>query len=315
MAATPLQFLPQPQPRPWGGRRLDGLPGRHLPADAIPYGESWDLVDRSERQSQLIEAWQGAETLHDLWTRHRRQVFGDDLADHPAPRFPLLCKLLDTTQMLSLQVHPNGLGSGAEPKEECWWVLEAGADSTLLAGFKAKPSSELLTDSIQRGNLAALMAEHRPKAGDFMQVHAGTVHAIGPNLLIAEIQQNSDCTYRLHDWGRVDAQGRARELHLSHGLQAIDPNLPCPVLQSLAASTGDLLRGRHYQLRRAMGQAALGVEGEMLIILASDGDLRIGQEWVLPYAQWAIIPACMQQAKRRASGNGWLEIRLPLQRC
>jgi mannose-6-phosphate isomerase len=307
-----LRFTPLAQQRPWGGRRLATELGRALPEDGARYGESWDLVDREEQQSVLTESWRGCETLHDLWCRSRLSVFGTAMLTHPATRFPLICKILDTLEVLSVQVHPRSEDAldGAEPKEECWWVLAAGPGSYLLAGTRPGTDRLKLHEALQGGEIGQCLRRHQVAAGDFVQVPSGTLHAIGPELLIVEIQQNSDSTYRLHDWGRLDSKGNPRELHLKQGLLAADPALQ-PLLRPSAQQTkGPIFDGAHYQIANKSGPAILGVAGEMLLIIVLSDRVQLNS-LELRRSELALVPACLPEDQRAAISGQWLEIRLP----
>ena len=190
--------------RVWGGRRLETLFGKKLPADK-KIGESWEIVDRPEAQSVVRQGpWQG-KTLHELWCDHRAEIFGETMPD--APRFPIFAKLLDAEEKLSLQVHPGATvpALGGESKTEMWYLrrprrarkftpacgaASTGASSSRLCGMGTRPIS--CTGS-------------RSKPATPVFVPSGRLHAIGAGNLLIEIQQNSDTTFRLFDWNRVRA--------------------------------------------------------------------------------------------------------------
>lgn len=219
-----LTFAPIYQTRVWGGRRLETLLGRHLP-DEQPYGESWELVDRPGEQSVVSSGSFVGSTLHDLWTRHRSQVFGACYADHPAERFPLLIKVLDCADDLSIQVHPPAAlaaGLGGEPKTEMWYVTHADKGARLYAGLKQGVTRADFEQALAAGTVADCVHAVTPVEGDSMFVPSGRLHALGKGLLIYEIQQNSDTTYRVFDWNRVGLDGRPRELHVAQSMQCID---------------------------------------------------------------------------------------------
>ena len=217
----PLVFEPLFMERIWGGRRLETLFGKPLPPDAV-IGEAWEIVDRPEAQSVVQSGpWRGR-TLHELWTSHRREIFGE-IAD--APRFPLLIKLLDAQEKLSLQVHPPAHVATelqGEPKTECWYIAEATAAAELYVGLKAQTSRGAFEEAITRGNADEHVHRVPVKTGDAMFLPSGRVHAIGAGNLIVEVQQNSDTTYRVSDWNRVDHEGKPRALHIEESLRSID---------------------------------------------------------------------------------------------
>ena len=218
---TPLTFEPIFMERVWGGRRLESEFGKKLPPQR-PIGESWEIVDRPEAQSIVRNGPLREKTLHELWTQDRRELFGD-LPD--APRFPLLVKLLDAHQKLSLQVHPpDGVASrlGGEPKTEFWYVVAADPGAELYLGFRESITRDQFKKAIRDGTAADHVHKVRVKTGDAAFLPAGRLHALGAGNLLIEVQQNSDTTYRVFDWNRVDDKGKQRQLHVDQALQCID---------------------------------------------------------------------------------------------
>ncbi len=235
--AQPLVFQPLFMERIWGGRRLESLYGKRLPP-GVPIGESWELVDRPEAQSVVDNgAWRGR-TLHDLWMNERQHVFG---AIDEAPRFPLLIKLLDAQEKLSVQVHPPSSTAkemGAEPKTEFWYIAEAAPAAELYVGLTPESSRGSFEAAIANGNADEHLHRLPVSAGDAMFLPSGRVHAIGAGNVIVEIQQNSDTTYRVFDWNRTGSDGTPRQLHVEESLRAIDfddrtPALVEPVGESM----------------------------------------------------------------------------------
>src|SRR6266478_8831829 len=219
----PLTFQPIFMERMWGGRRLESKFGKKLPPSAR-IGESWEIVDRKEAQSVVRNGAMRGKTLHELWTQDRQEIFGE-LPD--SPRFPLLVKLLDAQEQLSLQVHPTGKIAaklGSEPKTEFWYVAAADDKAELFVGLRKQTARSEFKNALESGTAAELVHTIRAKAGDAMFLPAGRLHAVGAGNLLVEIQQNSDTTYRVFDWNRVDETGKTRQLHVDQGLQCIDFN-------------------------------------------------------------------------------------------
>jgi mannose-6-phosphate isomerase len=218
----PIVFEPLFMERLWGGRRLESLFGKRLPPTAR-IGESWEIVDREDAQSVVHEGPLQGLTLNELWTQHRDTVFGPGLPE--APRFPLLFKLLDAQERLSVQVHPrpeNAASLGGEPKTEMWYVLDALLESDLYAGLKRGVTRAAFELALREGRVAE-MIHHLPiKAGDAIFIPSGRIHAIGTGNVIFEVQQNSDTTYRVFDWNRLGLDGQPRALHIEESLQSID---------------------------------------------------------------------------------------------
>lgn len=217
--------------RVWGGRQLATEYGRKLPDAAKPYGESWEMVDREDEQSAVIDGAYAGLTLHDLWQCHRVEVFGSGFAE--TPRFPLLIKILDAKDDLSIQVHPPAVLAaelGGEPKTEMWYIAKAEPNAKLYVGLRSGVTRESFQTAIATGTVADQVHAITVQAGDSIFIPSGRLHAIGAGLLIFEIQQNSDTTYRVFDWNRVGLDGKARELHVAESLASIDFSDTEPVL-------------------------------------------------------------------------------------
>lgn len=217
----PLTFQPLYMTRVWGGRSLASIYNRTLPDDQ-PYGESWELTDRPDEQSVVNSGPFAGQTLHELWTNHREELFGADLEGE---RFPLLIKILDARDDLSIQVHPPVAVApqlGGEPKTEMWFIADASPGSQLYIGLKNGTTRDQFEASIADGSVANHVHAVTPNNGDSIFIPSGRLHAIGAGLLIYEIQQNSDTTYRVFDWNRLGLDGEPRQLHVSESLQCID---------------------------------------------------------------------------------------------
>ena len=215
-------FKPIYQERIWGDHNLTNLFGRTLPEDK-KIGESWELVDRPEACSE-IESGPGLapgthQSIHTLWQDKRLEVFGTRAPD--LARFPILIKLLDCQDNLSVQVHPPKAEGTAEPKTEMWYFLESKPDAKIYVGLKKGVTRDQFEKAIGTPDLPKLLGSIQPHQSDAMFLPSGRVHAIGAGNVILEIQQNSATTYRVDDWGRVDEQGRPRALHREQALASI----------------------------------------------------------------------------------------------
>ncbi len=218
-----ITFKPLYMERVWGGRELERVYHRQLPDPAAPFGESWEIVDREGEQSVVDEGPLAGTTLHDLWTQQRESVFGTGFADHP--RFPILIKVLDARDDLSIQVHPPvHLASdlGGEPKTEMWFIADCDPGAKLYVGLKHGVTREAFEQSITDGTVEQCVHAVSPQPGDSIFIASGRLHAIGAGFLIHEIQQNSDTTYRVFDWNRLGLDGKPRQLHVSQSLASID---------------------------------------------------------------------------------------------
>lgn len=218
--------------RVWGGRRLESLYKKHLPMGTL-IGESWEVVDREEAQSVVHTGPLRGKTLHELWTGMRAEIFGTRIAN--SPRFPLLIKILDAQDRLSIQVHPPAALAqilGGEPKTEMWYIADTYAsEADLYVGLKTGVTREEFESAIRVGTVEQKVHRITVRKDDFIFIPSGRLHAIGSGNVIFEIQQNSDTTYRVFDWNREDADGNPRKLHIEESLQSVDftdyePQLP-----------------------------------------------------------------------------------------
>lgn len=221
----PLVFVPFFRPQVWGSRRLEQLLGKRLPP-AGRYGESWEVSGHPLHVSRVAEGPFRGRGLDELWGRFGAEWYGPGpVPDH----FPWLLKILDCDQLLSVQVHPDDaaasrLAPGESGKTEAWLVLYAEPDARIYSGLLPGMTRAQLQQHLEAGTVGQCLHEFVPQAGDFLFVPAGTVHAAGGGLVMAEIQQTSDATFRLFDWNRLDPQGRPRPLHTDQALEAIDWN-------------------------------------------------------------------------------------------
>lgn len=314
----PLRFQPLYQSRVWGGRRLETVLKRELP-DGQPYGESWELCDRAEFQSKVVDGRYKGMSLHDLWIHHRGDIFGPRYTSHPATRFPILLKVLDCEEVLSLQVHPPASIAASlegEPKTEMWHVMDASPQAAIYAGLKRGVTKDDFVRALEEGSVAELVHQVLPKAGQFMFVESGRLHALGAGLLVYEIQQNSDTTYRVFDWNRVGLDGKPRALHVQESLACIDFDDAEPSLQQ-PGSDGALVTCPWFDVRRstlpAGERAALGNPEDFVCIAVLRGDIELGGEQAGAGALLLVPPAKVDIAREVAavSDAEWLEIRLP----
>ncbi|MHA6489121.1 mannose-6-phosphate isomerase, class I [Bacillus cabrialesii] len=223
MTTEPLFFKPVFKERIWGGTALADF-GYHIPSERT--GECWAFAAHKNGQSIVRSGMYKGFTLCELWDHHRH-LFGHLEGD----RFPLLTKILDADQDLSVQVHPNDEFAKIHEnwelgKTECWYIIDCEKDAEIIYGHNAKTKEEL-SSMIGLGEWDKLLRRVKVKPGDFFYVPSGTVHAIGKGILVLETQQNSDTTYRLYDYERKDAQGKLRELHLEKSIEVIEaPSIP-----------------------------------------------------------------------------------------
>ena len=221
----PFTFHPIYKERVWGGRELERLYGKNLPPGRL-IGESWEISDRPGDASVIANGPLAGKTLRWLMEEHRAELVGT-AKPAVADRFPLLCKILDAREKLSLQVHPPAAGIAGlpgEPKTEMWYIADAAPGAELFVGLKGGVTRADFERKISDGSVAECFHHVPVRTGDTMFLPSGRVHAIGAGLVIFEIQQNSDTTYRVFDWNRVGLDGKPRELHLAPSLASIDFN-------------------------------------------------------------------------------------------
>ncbi|MCU0748851.1 MAG: class I mannose-6-phosphate isomerase [Akkermansiaceae bacterium] len=220
---NPITFKPLYMERVWGGRELVRVYHRSLPDPDKPYGESWEIVDREGEQSVVDEGPLAGQTLHQLWTARREEIFGTGYEKYP--RFPILIKVLDARDDLSIQVHPPAhLASqlGGEPKTEMWYIADCEPGAKLYVGLKQGITRADFEKAIEGGSVEQCVHAVTPRPGDSIFIRSGRLHAIGAGFLIHEIQQNSDTTYRVFDWNRLGLNGKPRQLHVDQSMASID---------------------------------------------------------------------------------------------
>jgi len=294
-----LQFKPIYQERVWGGRVLASYLGRNLPAGG-PIGESWELVDRAEAQSTVLGGPWAGKTLRQVIAEHAAEVMGPAW---PKTRpFPILVKWLDCRDRLSVQVHPPAriaAGLGGEPKTENWYFGHTDAGAAVYAGLRAGVTRESFERAIAAGTVDQCLDRLAVRNGDSLLIHSGTMHAIDAGNVILEIQQNSDTTYRVYDWGRVGLDGKPRTLHVRESLESLSANTAAsPHLVRSAGATEVLAECQEFVIRRhrlaAGGRLTFAAGEQARILSVVEGNvepgngtgpgLALGDNVLLPYA-------------------------------
>jgi mannose-6-phosphate isomerase len=315
-----LRFEPIFRRYLWGGRRLSTLLGKAIGAGG-DYAESWEVVDHGADQSVVASGPPTGRTLADIARDYRDDLFGRH-ADQE--HYPLLFKFLDCNRTLSVQVHPNDDQAALlEPpdlgKTEAWVVLHADPGSKIYAGLRPGVTRSSLATAIEAGGVEECLHAFEAQAGDCVFIPAGTVHALGAGLVIAEIQQASDTTFRLFDWNRVDASSKPRPLHVEQSLETIDyargpvaPQQP----QTISPGRERLVECNKFTLDRCTIDAPTSIGGDdrchLLAVIAGAVDVPGESEPTLALGATALLPAAAGRRELWPQGRAVvLDIVLP----
>ena len=302
----PLRFERHPLEKVWGGRSLERCFGFDLPPD-VPVGETWELADRENLSSVVAEGEHRGRTLGELLDEYPAEILGDAPAAANG-RFPLLVKYLDASRSLSVQVHPDDetarrLGGGAEGKTEAWYVVDAEPGSALFVGLRPEIGREELARIATGPEVEAALLRWEVRRGDCLLLPGGTVHAIGAGVTVLEVQQNSDTTFRLYDWGRAGLDGKPRATHVELALASLHYHRETPpptrVRWECDTAAVPLVNSPHFcmkslSLTRPMELGATG-SYRILTAISGKGDLFVpgsetrlnlhgGDVWLVPAA-------------------------------
>ena len=305
----PLLFEPLIKCIRWGGTRLGSVLGKEIGA-AQDAAESWELVDHGEDQSVVTAGdpdyigW----TLHRLVTERREELFGCDERWRDVSQYPLLIKFLDACDTLSVQVHPNDAQAkqydpAEDGKTECWVILQADPGSVIYAGLEAGVDRDAFLAALEADEVEHCLHQLSVQPGDCVFIPAGTVHAIGAGVVLAEIQQSSDLTFRLHDWGRLGSDGKPRRLHIEQALACIDfacgpvgPQTAIPLADSPDRLSEELVRCDYFTLLRhtIAGNQEFPAEDCCRALLVIDGSVELQSgdcSLKLSKGQTCLVPA------------------------
>ncbi|MEZ6129501.1 MAG: type I phosphomannose isomerase catalytic subunit [Planctomycetaceae bacterium] len=311
----PLLFEPLIRQSRWGGRKLGSV--LHKPiGSAADYAESWEIADQPGGQSTVAGGTFAGTTLAELLARHPAELLG---RHRHMNQFPLLIKFLDASDWLSLQVHPNDTQAKTydiheNGKTEAWVILHADPDSRICAGLKAGVTRETFESHLANGTIEDCLHLIPAKAGDCIFVPANTVHALGPGILLAEVQQQSNLTFRLYDWGRMGSDGKPRETHIAQSLACInfdqgpvDPVVPVPLSYD-GHTFEELVRCDYFVIRRhdCVDAFALKLDDRFRILMLLDGEATLrthAGNVSLKTGNTALLPASITAATVDPSGR------------
>lgn len=314
----PLRFAPILKRLIWGGRRLGTILGKTLGPEP-DFAESWELSDHRNGQSVVSEGPLAGTTLHDLVVHRGPDLLGPGVA--PRDQFPMLVKFIDAHQVLSVQVHPDDEQghrlANDNGKTESWVVIAAEPGSLIYAGLNSGVDRDRFARALDAGRIADVLHAFEPKPGDVIHIPAGTVHAIGAGILLAEVQQMSDATFRVDDWGRLGPDGHPRTLHVAEALEVTDfsrgPVDPVtPQAEPIDGGTLEsLVRCPYFALDRLnlTGPSRVGSPDRSrfsaIVCLGGEAALNFeGQSSPIGFGQTVLLPASIGSCSVAPSGEG-----------
>ena len=310
----PIIFDPILKERIWGGTKLKTEFNKNITSDIT--GESWELSTVKGDVSVISNGKYEGKSLNELISEFPEEVLGAKIHEKFGTEFPLLFKFIDAREDLSIQVHPNDELAkerhNSFGKTEMWYVMQADEGARIVVGFKENSSKEEYVENLENKSLLSILKEVPVKAGDVFFLETGTIHAIGAGIVIAEIQQTSDITYRVYDWDRVDAEGKSRELHIDLALDAInynttdtekiyskEENKSNPVVNCPYFITN------YFPVNGAVSVEKSGDSFTVYMCMEGNFDLELnGNKWSYKKGDTILVPAAMKNFK--LNGNAIL---------
>lgn len=303
----PLKFKKTLVKKVWGGRKFNTVLNMELPDDSL-YGESWEVSSHKGGLSYIENGKYAGKTLVEVIEKNKEEILGKEIVERFKGKFPLLIKYLDINDRLSVQVHPSDEYAlrveGEFGKSECWYVMEASEDATLILGIKKGITKEIFKEKVEKKDFTGLFNTVKVKKGDFINLLPGVVHAtLEGSILICEVQQNSDTTYRIYDFDRL-VDGKLRELHIDKALDVIDFEGDIQVTTSenrqkislVDAIKEELVRGEYFNVDKYMISGEFEDETnknfKILSILDGDGEIICnGEVYPIKKGDTYFVPA------------------------
>lgn len=318
----PLIFEPIIKEKLWGGKKLNKILNKPRMSDHD--GESWELSCVPDNVSVLRNGPLAGKTLTELIEQFRGDLVGEAVYEEHGSIFPLLIKFIDTQQDLSIQVHPddelakdrhNSFG-----KTEMWYVIDSEPDASIIVGFSEPLNVSQYLDYVENNKLMSILNRERVQPHDVFFIPAGRVHTIGKGLIIAEIQQTSDVTYRIHDFDRVDTKGSKRELHNDLAIEAIDFTIPDSYKTIYERSSSEQVIGtsNYFTTKRRLLNKSTTLNfdhSSCTVLMCIEGSYDVSYFDELPTiskGDTVLVPSCIEELRLRPQSNGiLLEIKIP----
>lgn len=321
----PLKFVPVPNGRVWGGHSLVQMYGKPFDPSLI-IGESWEISGFPEDSSVVSGGYLDGNPLYDIVETYMDEIVGEDNYKRFGNEFPLLVKMLDVTGRLSVQVHPDDETAfdrhGSYGKSECWYVLDSSPSAIVYMGFSRRVTPDEFYRRCKDGTVMEVLNAYHPRKGDFFYIESGIVHSAQGGIVIAEVQQLSDVTYRLYDWGRENDPSSAREMHLDLAYDCInydkyDPSayyLPAYLHRPAGGFSRRLSSNPHFTATELYIDSrreflAENYESFIIYFCAEGGaviTLHDGTEYTLGKGEWTVVPAVLPGFSIAPAGNSAL---------
>lgn len=321
MNLYPLKFTPIYKYRIWGGNKLKTVLNKNYEQDSV--GESWEISDVSGDETVVSEGYLQGKTIKELVKEFKGDLVGNSLYNAFGESFPLLIKFIDAKTPLSIQVHPSNeiaeKRHNSFGKNEMWYVMEAEKDAELIVGFNQNVDRDSYVKTLESGNILEILNNDKVAKGDSYYIPTGRIHAIGSGILLAEIQQTSDITYRIYDYNRVDiATGKERELHTDLAIDVIDYNFYDSYKTEYSKpdnETNKLIHTPYFKTN------ILNIKGELyknysgldsfVIYICVEGELELschGKNYSLTKGETLFLPSLLKGLELKSKNADLLEV-------